>query len=661
MIAILLPFGAFLAVFVSQTASEALLSETKNRGISTAVHVAKRVSDPMLAMDFLRMKDLLDEVVRTGGDTAYVFILDTDGRPVVHTFSGGFPTDLLTVNRVGDQEPHHIQLLTTGSELIYDFAVPVLIDTYRLGTVRLGLSQKELEREVDQLLWAILLVVSIAIVIAAVTGTTLARTVTKRVRLLHHSAEEIVKGNLDVQSSPDPKAYCWQIMDCPHKECPAYGKTRHRCWYIAGTMCPTCVEGEYAKKIDMCQNCPVYRSQAGDEIQSLAEYFDLMALTLRNRLEDLKRTQLDLHQQQQVFRTILDVTPDLVCLKDEMLRYQAVNKAFCSFFETEESSILGRHEAVLPPQEAERDRQEDLKVLGTGIPIQTEKKYNGAQGERWFHEVKTPVHDMEGRIVGLLCNARDITQLRELQMRMVESQKLESLGQLAAGVAHEINTPLGIILGYVQLLLEDFPEESEEHETLRIVEKHTRICKKIVADLLRFSRHTESHKKPLSVNKLLDQIINIVEHTFGLEHIEIERSFKPDLPLIFGDQEKLQQVFLNLLNNAYDAIGSNGKVTVSTDHDKETDEVTIAIEDTGTGIPKAIQSKIFDPFFTTKDIGKGTGLGLSVTFGIVKDHGGKITVKSPVAQATAEAPMSEDARRAGTAFTLRFPAYREPQ
>jgi signal transduction histidine kinase len=212
-----------------------------------------------------------------------------------------------------------------------------------------------------------------------------------------------------------------------------------------------------------CQSCTVYRSNSGDEIQRLAEYFDLMAMTLKKRLQDIKT----------------------------------------------------------------------------------------------------------------------------FQERMVQSQKLESIGQLAAGVAHELNTPLGIVLGYTQLMLQDFNSDSEYHEWLTI-------------------------------------------------------------------QEKLQQVFLNLLNNAHDAIGSEGSVTVATRHDREKNEVVVSVADTGSGIPPEVLSRIFDPFLTTKPVGKGTGLGLSVTFGIVNDHGGHIEIDSQSQPMEAEA---DSGRGKGTVFLLRFPIY----
>jgi PAS domain S-box-containing protein len=413
------------------------------------------------------------------------------------------------------------------------------------------------------------------------------------------------------------------------------------------------VDGRYEKKFESCRHCKVYRSQAGDEIQDLAEFFDVMALTLKERLLALRRTEDNLKQQQRLFQTILDVTPDMVSLQDRDLRFQAVNKAFCQFAGKSETDILGKNDAeVFSGVQAAEARCENLEVLEKRHTLNIEKRVGGLDGERWLHVIKTAVIGPDGEVTGLLGTSRDITELKNFQDRLVRSQRLESIGQLAAGIAHEINTPLGIILGYAQLSKEDAAPGTELHENLSTIEKYARISRGIVADLLRFSRHTESIKRPLDINQILNQIIGVVEHTFGLDGITIARELEASLPLVFGDQEKLEQAFVNLLNNARDAIGSDGQVRIWTTYDSGQKEVVVGVSDTGKGIPPDIRDKIFDPFFTTKGVGKGTGLGLSVTFGIVKDHGGKIDFESTCAQ-----KVSVD--KTGTTFIVRFPAHED--
>jgi len=269
--------------------------------------------------------------------------------------------------------------------------------------------------------------------------------------------------------------------------------------------------------------------------------------------------------------------------------------------------------------------------------------------------VKIPVRNPNGDVTGILCSGKDMTELKEIQVRLVEFQKMASIGKLAAGVAHDINTPLGIILGYAQLLLEDVPEGGDTHNDLQTIEKQCKICRKIVSDLLRFSRHTESTVALLDVNQSIEEVVSVVEHTFKLERVEIERDYYSNLPSVKGDKEKLKQVFVNLLNNAYDAIGTDGTISITTSFDNKNDEIMISVSDTGMGIPPEKIDRIFDPFYTTKPVGKGTGLGLSVTFGIIDEHGGSIEVESP--PSAARGHEGEDAK--GTVFIIRLPVLRD--
>ena len=164
---------------------------------------------------------------------------------------------------------------------------------------------------------------------------------------------------------------------------------------------------------------------------------------------------------------------------------------------------------------------------------------------------------------------------------------------------------------------------------------------------------------PLDINRVVEEASTVVEHPFRLERVRVERDPGSDIPMVVGDEEKLKQAVVNLLNNAFDAIGADGLITISTSFEMEPDEVLISVADTGEGVPPERMDRIFDPFFTTKGVGKGTGLGLSVTFGIVKDHGGTIQVRSPLPSALLEkmgkrGPDAGPTR--GAVFTIRLPA-----
>ncbi|MEW5910683.1 MAG: ATP-binding protein, partial [Thermodesulfobacteriota bacterium] len=225
-------------------------------------------------------------------------------------------------------------------------------------------------------------------------------------------------------------------------------------------------------------------------------------------------------------------------------------------------------------------------------------------------------------------NMKDITQRKRMERQLLQTDKLASLGQLSAGVAHEINNPLGLILGYTRLILKGIDTQTELATDLKTIEKHAVNCKRIVEDLLKFSRSTDTSKSASDLNELLNDVISVVESSFRLEDVQIIRNFSNALPLLILDPNKMKQVFMNLIMNARQAIHDNGILTVSTGIVSDPEKVLISFSDNGSGISPDIIHRIFDPFFTTKPTGMGTGLGLSVSYGIIKDHDGDIQVES---------------------------------
>lgn len=246
--------------------------------------------------------------------------------------------------------------------------------------------------------------------------------------------------------------------------------------------------------------------------------------------------------------------------------------------------------------------------------------------------------------------AKDLTRVKIMMEQLAASEKMASVGQMAAGVAHEINTPLGIILGYSQLMMDEFTEGSESYQNLQVIERQTKASRKIVADLLKFSRLSGGSREEVNLNEILADVIAVTEHTLSLSHISLCFDPEKGLPAITGDPEKLRQVFVNLINNAHYAMQDmgGGELLLRTRLQDGGRPVVIEVRDTGHGIQEKDHARIFDPFFTTKPVGKGTGLGLSVSYGIVHEHGGLIEVESPVADLGQETLE-------GTLFRIRFP------
>jgi signal transduction histidine kinase len=223
--------------------------------------------------------------------------------------------------------------------------------------------------------------------------------------------------------------------------------------------------------------------------------------------------------------------------------------------------------------------------------------------------------------------------LQNTQQELLHKERLASMGQLAAGVAHEINNPLGTILLYADILYKELPEDDPRRADLKMIIDETNRCKVIVADLLNFARQHEVMAKIMNLHDLLDEVIKGLAKQSKLEGVRIEKKYETDLPFIMADPDQLRQVFIILLENAAEAIETSGTITIST---RLADEywVEIRISDTGCGISEENLNKVFTPFFTTKPLGQGTGLGLSIAYGIIKMHRGQINLQSKVGVGT---------------------------
>ena len=255
----------------------------------------------------------------------------------------------------------------------------------------------------------------------------------------------------------------------------------------------------------------------------------------------------------------------------------------------------------------------------------------------------TPLVSKSGEKIGRLLLFDDVTQRERMEEQMSQTEKLTSLGLLAAGVAHEVNTPLAVISNYIQMLAKQMPEGDPRHAIIEKIVKQTFRASEIVNNLLNFSRTGPSELADVDVNHVVEETLSLVSHPLKTSQIQVVKQLDPALPPVRGSANKLQQVFLNLFLNARDAMPAGGMLEVRTA--THNGSVEIEVVDTGNGISREHIHKIFDPFFTTKPGGRGTGLGLSVSYGIIKEHAGKIDVRSTPGR--------------GTSFHVEFPAVRK--
>ena len=320
---------------------------------------------------------------------------------------------------------------------------------------------------------------------------------------------------------------------------------------------------------------------------------------------------------------------------------EAWNSRMEQVFGVPRDAAVGRPLGSLLPAElaseiASREDQEQI----TGIY----KHRLQHQGRSLILNVSiTPLVGKSGERIGRLLLFDDVTQRERMEEQMSQTEKLTSLGLLAAGVAHEVNTPLAVISNYIQMLAKQMPAGDPRHSIIEKIVNQTFRASEIVNNLLNFSRTGAGELADVDLNRLVEETLSLVAHPLKTSQIRVVKQLSEDLPPVRGSANKLQQVFLNLFLNARDAMPTGGMLEVRTA--AHNGSVEIEVVDTGNGIPREHIHKIFDPFFTTKATGRGTGLGLSVTYGIIKEHAGRIDVRSTPGR--------------GTSFHVEFPAVRK--
>jgi PAS domain S-box-containing protein len=246
--------------------------------------------------------------------------------------------------------------------------------------------------------------------------------------------------------------------------------------------------------------------------------------------------------------------------------------------------------------------------------------------------------DREIATIGFFHDMREIKQMKEelekTQLQLLQSEKMASLGKLAAGVAHQLNNPLSGITLFTKLVLEDYDLEDGAREDLGRVLYDAERCKETVKELLEFTRQTRHLMQPHDINRALTRTLFLLENQSLFQNITIEKELDPDLKPVHSDIQQLNHMFMNIILNAAQAMDGNGSMTFKTGYLPEKDRVRIDISDTGPGIPEHILPHIFEPFFTTKEEGQGTGLGLSLVYGIVENHSGRIKAQSEPGKGT---------------------------
>ncbi len=376
-----------------------------------------------------------------------------------------------------------------------------------------------------------------------------------------------------------------------------------------------------------------------------------MSHSLKNEVEIKTR---ELRKSEYQYKSLIENANDIIFTATWDGVINSINKAGCSFFNMKVDELIGKNFTEFCSNEQTVHLLSKLirEVFDFGVNRKTTISLEVVDNEYWLNINFSLLLDEDNKPYAVLGIARDITseKIKEKEEQMYQAEKLASMGTLAAGVAHEINNPLAIILGFTDLLLEQTPPESGAYNMLKTIEKHALTAKKVVEGLLSFARFPEQKEELCDIKQNIETVLQVVKNLLTLNNIQLVTEFQENLPSVKGDPDKLRQVFLNIINNAIHAMKQEEKkvLTVKT-RQLDNDFVEIQFCDTGHGIKHEYRNRIFDPLFTTKKVGEGTGLGLSVCYGIVTQMGGKIAF---------ETRTKKESRKPGTTFIITLPVAR---
>jgi len=360
-------------------------------------------------------------------------------------------------------------------------------------------------------------------------------------------------------------------------------------------------------------------------------------------ISGLKTYQTELQRERDFSGKILNNTQSLILVVDTAGLVSYANRRWYDMG-YEQKQILGRplRELVAPARQEVLGEAFAAILAGNQVDNLELQVLRGDGRIGHFSVNLSPMRDEQGTVTSIVVVMSDVTEAATLQAKLMHTERMAAVGQLVSGVAHEVNNPLTAILGFADLLMENPEIPESARKDLRVILQEAQRTKQIVQNLLSFARQMPPQRKPVQINTILRRTLELRAYDFHSRGVEIGEHLALELPYVVGDSHQLQQVFLNIVNNAYDAVreaGRAGRIDITTT--KQDGFVVISFRDNGHGVTSP--DRIFDPFFTTKEVGKGTGLGLSICYGIVHEHGGEIFCHN-----------NEGAE--GATFVVRFPA-----
>ncbi len=645
-LAVLLIISLAIAFLARWILVSSLISELELRGIAIARTIAERGSSFMLDKNYTQLLTLIFDEMQLKERKhliAYIFVVDTESHVLSHTFTRPFPQELRVANQVPPDESKSVRLLTPLDQAAYDIAIPVKEGIYRLGTVHVGLNKSHIDHLVSKLRTTFLGFLSLVIVIFFIMSHKLAKYITKPISRLTKVSDELSRGNFDIKLDLGSITEGWDPYDCP-----AYANTDLPCWHFDDFL--TTNENPYRAPIDYrsCGKCVFYRKRKGDEVVQLADSF-------HNMVWSIKLYRRRLHESEEKYRSLFDSGPDPIFVVDSTnLQIIDANPRACEVYGYEREELIGTSFLELEPEHGGKSTADFAESGDVQGSVSFQKVLHERKGDKPFFVNLHACHiSYKGR-PAIIIAATDITEMMEKDAQLIQASKMKSLGEMSAGIAHEVNQPLNAIkMGsdFLAMMVErggGVPDD-QLHQVVTEISSQVDRAADIINTLRAFGRKAELVKEKLDINKPVKGVFSMVRRQFELDNIKIHLDLASGLSPILAHDNRLQQVFFNLVANARDAINekrdrmsSTESGVISIRSHEANGEVVAEIRDNGAGIASSVKHKIFEPFFSTKETSHDMGLGLAITYGIVKDYGGDIQVQSTEGE--------------GTTFVLRFPA-----
>jgi PAS domain S-box-containing protein len=611
-----------------------LIREMEHRGINVAQHLAESTRTFILMRDRASLTVSLFDEKLLEKNIVYIVVTDSEGRLLAHTLVGSAYADIVPSAPVIQPATDSELRLRAGAEDndILDIYMPVFEGLYQIGTIRVGLDKRFMNRAIRELGFYHMGFIGFTTVVALISGVYLSRLIARPIRSLTRLAGEISRGNLNTSVSLPDSQHCWEILRCEDSSCPVYGDESVRCWLVSDRAAEAIhAEGRVVMK-EKCRECIVSKGRAGDEIVQLADAFDHMTMRLR-------AFELELRRSEERYRLLFnrDPNPVFVVSQDSCAILDANERAgeryghpqqgligmrFTDLGFAEDSALISTSFANLDPEQHQCSFLPRIRHRRQG-------------DEAFWVSINFCYYDYLGTAC-VIATTTDITATLETETKLIQAGKMATLGEMAAGVAHELNQPLNAIkLGsdFLQTMIEHHRPIPDQDLQAVASEVSTQVDRAadIINHLRDFGRKSSVIRQRIDLNRPLRGVFTILGQQLRVHGIRVVTDLDEHLPRVLADENRIEQVLVNLINNARDAIeakrapgDSRSEGTLTVRSFSENDRVVVTVSDTGAGIPAAIRDRIFEPFFTTKDVGKGTGLGLSISYGIVRDYDGTI-------------------------------------